>query len=157
MAVVKGSSAFFLKSIKLFANYKGLVRFFTRSSLRGKALELSKLYQLYKAFHTQPRSRKLCYFSRYAKALKKSIDRINNKVTEPTKVSKPKTTERKSKISKNSLRGDSRFVQLAKLNLNDYAKPVFENEYAYQPPLDDTTEYDKFDGVLKYYSRTWID
>ena len=82
------------------------------------------------------------------KALKKSIDLLNKKVTEPTKVIKSKTTERKSKISKNSLRGDSRFVQLAVLNLNDFKQPIFENEYAYTPPLDDTTEYDNLTESL---------
>ena len=143
----KGSSAFFLNQLNCLQTTKAWYDFL-QDQLAGQSFKLSKLYQLYKAFHTQQDQENSAIFQDMQKALKKSFDRINNKVTEPTKVSKPKTTERKSKISKNSLRGDSRFVQLAKLNLNDYAKPVFENEYAYQPPLDDTTEYDNLTESL---------
>ena len=143
----KGSLAFFLNQLNCLQTTKVWYDFL-QDQLAGQSFKLSKLYQLYKAFHTQQDQENSAIFQDMQKALKKSIDRINNKVTEPTKVSKPKTAERKSKISKNSLRGDSRFVQLAKLNLNDYAKPVFENEYAYQPPLDDTTEYDNLTESL---------
>lgn len=51
---------------------------------------------------------------------------------------------------------------LAILNLNDFNQPIFENEYAYQPPLDDTTEYDnltesltmiKDSGLINYIAQ----
>ncbi|WP_347455017.1 CRISPR-associated endonuclease Cas3'' (plasmid) [Acinetobacter thermotolerans] len=143
----KGSLAYFLNQLNCLQTTKAWYDFL-QDQLTGQRFKLSKLYQLYKQFHESQDQENSAVSQDMQKALKKSIDRINNKVTEPTKVSKPKTTERKSKISKNSLRGDSRFVQLAKLNLNDYAKPVFENEYAYQPPLDDTTEYDNLTESL---------
>lgn len=143
----KGSLAYFLNQLNCLQTTKAWYDFL-EDQLAGQSFKLSKLYQLYKQFHESQDQENSAVSQDMQKALKKSIDRINNKVTEPTKVSKPKTTERKSKISKNSLRGDSRFVQLAKLNLNDYAKPVFENEYAYQPPLDDTTEYDNLTESL---------
>lgn len=143
----KGSLAYFLNQLNCLQTTKAWYDFL-QDQLVGQRFKLSKLYQIYKAFHQQQDQENSAVFQDMQKALKKSIDRINNKVTEPTKVSKPKTTERKSKISKNSLRGDSRFVQLAKLNLNDYAKPIFENEYAYQPPLDDITEYDNLTDSL---------
>jgi CRISPR-associated endonuclease/helicase Cas3 len=143
----KGSLAYFLNQLNCLQTTKAWYDFLN-NRLSEQSFKLSKLYQLYKEFHQQQDQENSAISQDMQKALKKSIDRINNKVTEPTKVSKPKTTERKSKISKNSLRGDSRFVQLAKLNLNDYAKPIFENEYAYQPPLDDTTEYDNLTESL---------
>ena len=67
---------------------------------------------------------------------------LSAKVTEPVKVYKVKTDVKKMKISKNSLRGDNRFIQLAKIDLNDPKQPVFLNEYTYQPPLDDRGEFD---------------
>lgn len=143
----KGSLAYFLNQLNCLQTTKAWYDFL-HNQLAEQSFKLSKLYQLYKEFHEQQDQENSAVSQDMQKALKKSIDRINNKVTEPTKVSKSKTTERKSKISKNSLRGDSRFVQLAKLNLNDYTKPIFENEYAYQPPLDDTTEYDNLTESL---------
>lgn len=143
----KGSLAYFLNQLNSLQTTKAWYDFL-QDQLADQTFKLSKLYQLYKEFHTQQDQENSAVSQDMQKALKKSIDLINKKVTEPTKVSKPKTTERKSKISKNSLRGDSRFVQLAKLNLNDFKKPIFENEYAYQPPLDDTTEYDNLTESL---------
>ena len=143
----KGSLAFFLNQLNSLQSTKAWY-VFLQDQLADQTFKLSKLYQLYKEFHQQQEQENSAVSQDMQKALKKSIDLINKKVTEPTKVSKPKMTERKSKISKNSLRGDSRFVQLAKLNLNDYKKPIFENEYAYLPPLDDTTEYDNLTESL---------
>ncbi len=88
---------------------------FLQDQLAGQSFKLSKLYQLYKAFHTQQDQENSAIFQDMQKALKKSIDRINNKVTEPTKVSKPKTTERKSKISKTDYVEIAVFVQLAEV------------------------------------------
>src|SRR5690606_38753954 len=108
---------------------------FLQDHLNGKVFKIVELYALYREFyaHQSELKDKSAVIQDMDKALKKSIDLLNKKVTEPTKVIKSKTTERKSKISKNSLRGDSRFVQLAVLNLNDFKQPIFENEYAYTP------------------------
>lgn len=143
----KGSLAYFLNQLNSLQTSKAWYDFL-QGQLTDQTFKLSKLYQLYKDFHTQQEQENSAVLQDMQKALKKSIDLMNQKVTEPTKVAKAKTSERKSKISKNSLRGDSRFVQLAKLNLNDFKRPVFENEYAYQPPLDDTTEYDNLTESL---------
>lgn len=121
---------------------------FLQYKLEVKTFKLTELYALYKSFYDQQMDEKSAVNQDMEKSLKKSIDLLNQKVTEPTKVMKPKTTERKPKISKNSLRGDSRFVQLAKLNLNNHALPIFENEYAYTPPLDDMTECDNLTESL---------
>ena len=145
----KGSLAYFLNQLNSLQTTKAWYDFL-QERLNGKVFKIAELYTLYREFYAQQAllNDKSAVIQDMDKALKKSIDLLNKKVTEPTKVMKPKTAERKSKISKNSLRGDSRFVQLAVLNLNDFKQPIFENEYAYTPPLDDTTEYDNLTESL---------
>ncbi|MDM1780228.1 CRISPR-associated endonuclease Cas3'' [Acinetobacter indicus] len=145
----KGSLAYFLNQLNSLQTTKAWYDFL-QDHLNGKVFKIVELYALYREFyaHQSELKDKSAVIQDMDKALKKSIDLLNKKVTEPTKVIKSKTTERKSKISKNSLRGDSRFVQLAVLNLNDFKQPIFENEYAYTPPLDDTTEYDNLTESL---------
>ncbi|MHA3098918.1 CRISPR-associated endonuclease Cas3'' [Acinetobacter brisouii] len=145
----KGSSAYFLNQLNSLQTTKAWYDFL-QDHLNGKVFQLAELYKLYREFYKQQEQLgdKSAVIQDMDKAIKKSIDLINKKVTEPTKVIKSKTDERKSKISKNSLRGDSRFVQLAVLNLNDFKQPIFENKYAYTPPLDDTTQYDNLTESL---------
>ena len=147
----KGALAYFLNQLNSLQTTKAWYDFL-QDHLNGKVFKIAELYTLYRDFYTQQaklnEDNKSAVVQDMDKALKKSIDLLNKKVTEPTKVMKPKTTERKSKISKNSLRGDSRFVQLAVLNLNDFKQPIFENEYAYTPPLDDITEHDNLTESL---------
>jgi CRISPR-associated endonuclease/helicase Cas3 len=145
----KGSSAYFLNQLNSLQTTKAWYDVL-QNHLNGKVFQLAELYKLYREFYKQQEQLgdKSAVIQDMDKAIKKSIDLINKKVTEPTKVIKSKTDERKSKISKNSLRGDSRFVQLAVLNLNDFKQPIFENKYAYTPPLDDTTQYDNLTESL---------
>ena len=148
----KGSSAYFLNQLNSLQTSKAWYDFL-QDRLNGKIFQLAELYTLYRDFYTQEEklseSNKSAVMQDMTKALKKSIDLLNSKVTEPTRVVKAKTNEvKRAKISKNSLRGDSRFVQLAALNLNDFKQPIFENKYAYTPPLDDTTEYDNLTESL---------
>lgn len=145
----KGSSAKFLNSLHSLQSAKVWYEFLYHQ-LADQTFNLPKLYQLYKDFYLSPENEKSqqLLLQDLEKAIKSSILQLNNKVTEPVKVVKKSITERKSKISKNSLRGDSRFVQLALLNVNDYKNPIFENSYAYQPPLDDTTEFDNLTESL---------
>ncbi|MCY6412653.1 CRISPR-associated endonuclease Cas3'' [Acinetobacter sp. VNH17] len=145
----KGSLAYFLNQLNSLQTTKAWYDFL-QDRLNGKVFKIAELYKLYSEFYKQQMQLgdRSAVMQDMNKALKKSIDLMNKKVTEPTKVIKPKMAERKSKISKNSLRGDSRFVQLAVLNLNDFKQPIFENRYAYTPPLDDTTEYDNLTESL---------
>lgn len=143
----KGSLAYFLNQLHSLQTAKAWY-VFLQEKLDQKEFQLTMLYSLYKEFYAQQVDANSAVNQDMEKALKKSIDLLNQKVTEPTKVIKTPTKERKTKISKNSLRGDSRFIQLAKLNLNDFKKPFFENEYAYQPPTDDKAEYDNLTESL---------
>lgn len=141
-----GSSAYFLNQLNSLQTTKAWYDFL-QDHLQDKTFKLIELYKLYKEFYASGLGIKATTED-MQKSILKSINLINKKVTEPTKVVKVKSTERKTKISKNSLRGDSRFVQLAVLNVDDYKTPIFENYYAYQPPLDDITEYDNITESL---------
>ena len=98
------------------------------------------MYKLYKSFQ----------FTVGVKAIKQDLDKaissslalLNKEVTEPRIVIKGKNSHKKAKLAKNSLRGVSRYIQIAKLDLNDYLKPNFINEYAYSLQDNETCEYD---------------
>lgn len=119
---------------------------FLTENLDGRVFSLPEIYQLYKGFYSS--SHQQAIKQDLEAAIKSSINLLNAKVTEPVKVVKVKTDEKKMKISKNSLRGDNRFVQLAKLDVNNYSSPVFLNEYAYQAPLSDKDEFDNLTESL---------
>ncbi len=141
-----GTSAYFLNQLSMLQTTKAWYDYL-QDKLGEKFFSLTDLYRFYKEFYSSDSGSKATQDD-LDKALKKSITLIGSKVSEPTVVIKTKSKERKSKISKNSLRGDSCFVQMAVLNLDDYQNPVFENRYAYDPPLDDVTEYDNLTESL---------
>ena len=112
--------------------------------LNDKTFYLPELYELYKDFYVS--SHKAAIQQDLEKAIESSIMLLKKKVTEPTRVIKIKVADKKPRISKNSLRGDNRFVQMAKLDVNDYIHPHFINEYAYQFPI---SEHDEFDNLTE--------
>lgn len=142
----KGSSAYFLNRLNMLQTTKHWYDFL-QNELGEDIFHLTKLYQLYQQFYNSP-SGNAAAFEDLDKAIKQSIQLIGNKVSEPRVIVKTKIKERKSKISRNSLRGDSRFIQLAKVDLNDYQNPIFLNEYAYHPPLNDIDDYDNLTESL---------
>ncbi len=135
-----GASAMFLAKLNSLHSAKAWYSFLTER-LDNKVFQLPELYQVYKDFYHSNHTEKEIQQD-LESAIKSSITLLSTKVTEPVKVYKVKTDVKKMKISKNSLRGDNRFIQLAKIDLNDPKQPVFLNEYAYQPPLDDRGEFD---------------
>lgn len=141
-----GTSAYFLNQLSMLQTTKVWYDYL-QDQIGEKTFSLTDLYRLYKEFYSSDAGSKATQ-SDLEKALKKSIALMGSKVSEPTVVVKTKSKERKSKISKNSLRGDSCFVQMAVLNLDDYQNPLFENRYAYDPPLDDVSEYDNLTESL---------
>lgn len=136
----KGSSAVFLNSLHGLQSAKCWHEYLAEH-LDDKIFQLPVLYNLYKDFHHTDSIKKFI-LQDLEKAIKSSISLINKKVVEPVKVVKVNTTERKMKISKNSLRGDNRFVQMAVLDVNDYTNPLFLNQYAYQAPSNEKDEFD---------------
>lgn len=135
-----GSSAKFLAKLHSLRSAKSWYQYL-EENLKDKTFNLPELYRLYKEFYSSSIADKDIKEDLNS-AIKSSIILLSKKVTEPVKIVKIKTDEKKMKISKNSLRGDSRFVQLAKLDVNDYHSPVFLNEYAYQPPTKESEDFD---------------
>lgn len=134
-----GASAKFLASLNGLQSATAWYNYLA-DTLHDKIFQLPELYQLYKGFYESNYSKAI--LQDLESAIKKSIMLLNKKVTEPVKIIKNKSDDKKSRISKNSLRGDNRFVQMAKLDINDYSHPVFVNEYAYQFPVSEKDEFD---------------
>ena len=135
----RGPSSRFLNSLHGLQTSKAWYEYLI-ANLDNRIFQLPELYKLYKDFYAS--NHDISVQQDLEKAIKSSIIILNQKVTEPTKVIKNQTAERKSRIKKNSLRGDNRFVQLAKLDLSDYRNSTPLNEYAYKPPISENDEFD---------------
>ncbi|WP_440824993.1 CRISPR-associated endonuclease Cas3'' [Psychrobacter cryohalolentis] len=101
---------------------------------------LNELYNVYKKFYEDESCREKVAED-IEKTLKQSVSLINAKVIDPISVP-PKSKRSKdgaAKISKSSLRGNNRFVQMAVCSVDDELNPTFTNEYAY----DESTDHSK--------------
>lgn len=108
----------------------------------NRVFTLSEIYKMYRQF-SQTGTGKNMIESDLVAALKASVHDITNKVVDPI-VNPPKSQQQKTraKMSKNSLRGDNRFVQMAMCDLSEPDTPIFIDSYAYDMPLDDVTIVD---------------
>jgi len=70
------------------------------------------------------------------------VQLISDKVIDPIKVP-PKNSQNQAgvKISKHSLRGDNRFVQMAVYDVSDSNNP-YKERYAYETPISSRDEFD---------------
>lgn len=139
-----GASAKFLASMYELQSAKAWYDFL-QSHVLDKPMTLTQLYELYEQFHQNPTAVALLE-SDLQTALKSSVLFLNQKVSEPwvvvNKKNKDTADNKQTRISKSSLRGDNRFIQLALLDVEDYEHPKFINAYMYQPPLRDDEEFD---------------
>ncbi|POZ50267.1 CRISPR-associated endonuclease Cas3'' [Methylovulum psychrotolerans] len=136
-----GAAARFLSRMYTFGSTKAWYQLL-RAELDGKPFKLPYLYQLYEAFHQSGNGQKFIE-SDLAASFKASVMLIGQKVIDPIKISPKKAQEKgRGKISKHSLRGENRFVQMAVCNVNDPGQPEFVDEYAYQMPINERDDFD---------------
>lgn len=138
----KGKSSRFLNSLHSLQSAKAWYQFLMEK-LSDNTFKLPDLYELYEQFYQSKGATFQALESDMLSALKQSVLLINNKVVDPI-VIPPKKESTGTKISKNSLRGDNRFVQLAVCDVTDRTKPVWIEQYAYQAPIN---ERDGFDNL----------
>ncbi|NKI19268.1 CRISPR-associated endonuclease Cas3'' [Spongiibacter sp. KMU-166] len=144
-----GSLSRFLSSTFQLNSSKAWLEFLYEVTDAGeKVLTLPVIYDFYKSFYKHQPALSLIDSDLLA-ALNKSVQVLNDKVSEPQTIVKPKVAKGgRAKISKNSLRGDSRFVQMAVCNVSDPDSIVFENGYAYDIPVNDTDDVDSLTESL---------
>ncbi|MFA6039959.1 MAG: DEAD/DEAH box helicase, partial [Methylophilus sp.] len=138
----KGSSSRFLNSLHSLQSSKAWYAYL-QDKLDGKTFRLPELYTLYKSFYDPSTKALEAVAADLTAALKKSVQLISEKVIDPITIPPKKVqTTTTVKISKHSLRGDNRFVQMAVCDVNNPNEPKFLEQYAYQPPISDRGEFD---------------
>ncbi|MEI6894443.1 MAG: CRISPR-associated endonuclease Cas3'' [Colwellia sp.] len=138
-----GAVSRFLSSTNTLSTTKAWVEFLREATDEGKkVVTLVNVYAIYKQFYENSAAIK-CIEGDLLASMKKSSALIAAKVSEPQTIVKPKKdSKQRVKIGKNSLRGDSRFVQMAVCDVSVLDAPKFIEEYAYTIPVIETDSID---------------
>jgi len=123
------SSARFLNSLHTLQSTKAWYQFLD-AELDDGAVTINQLYGLYDQFYQNDNYRTLVEQDLVA-ALKNSVGRISLKLMDPVTYPTKKRAENKIKIKKNSLRGDSRFVQMVVCDIHSRSDYNILDKYAY--------------------------
>ncbi len=135
-----GATAKFLAKLHQLQSAKAWADFL-KEKIGDCPFTLSEIYRVYKDFYHNESCLALLKQD-LLQAIKTSISVLNSKITEPTRIITSNAPAAVAKISKNALRGDSRFVQAALLNVDDYNQPQYINQYAYHIPTTDNAAFD---------------
>ena len=139
-----GSVARFLSSSNELASAKAWYAFLLEKTDNGNRVHtIADVYTFYKEFYND-NSLAINFIQQdMLAAMKKSVGVITAKISEPqTMITRKKQYKQRAKIGSNSLRGDSRFVQMALCNLDDKNNPKFIEGYAYNISTDENVDID---------------
>jgi len=143
-----GSSARFLARQYSFAATKAWYQFLQAEQLENKTIQLPELYALYQKFHDSDLGQQSMASDLLA-CFKQGVQLINQKVLDPITIPTKKTTVKgRGKISKNSLRGENRFVQMAVCDVGNWPKIEYREEYAYEMPISEQDEFDNLTASI---------
>ena len=131
----KDSNSRFLNSLKILQSAKTWFDFL-QNTLSDRAITINQIYKLYDLFYEDERYCQLVKQDLVA-TFKESVEKIEHKLLDPVTLPSNKKENNKIKIKKHSLRGDSRFVQMAICKIKSRNKIDFPNIYAYP---EDTAE-----------------
>ena len=121
----------FLNALHSLESAKAWSEFLQSHIDEGEVISINHLYQLYDEFYQDSKCLEAIE-SDLVKALKKSVERIDGKLLDPVVLIRKKSAkDTKVKIKKHSLRGDNRFVQMAKCRVYSLDQYDFEDQYAY--------------------------
>jgi len=143
-----GASARFLARQYSFASTKTWYQFLQAEQLENKTIQLPELYALYQKFHDSDLAQQSMTSDLLA-CFKQGVQLINQKVLDPITIPTKKTTVKgRGKISKSSLRGENRFVQMAVCDVSNPEKIDFLERYAYEMPISEQDEFDNLTASL---------
>ena len=141
----KGPSSRFLNSLNSLQSSKAWYIFLQDKIPENTPVDINSIYDFYDQFYEDNNSRLLIEQDLIA-SLKDSVIRITNNLVDPITFPTFKKETNTIKIKKHSLRGDSRFVQMAVIEIQDRTQPLVPlNKY-----LDDvmTYELNSIEGVF---------
>lgn len=102
---------------------------FLEANLPESPLTINEIYRLYRHFYESTKGVEAVEQDMLC-ALKESVNVISAKVHDPIRYIKRSKDNTKKKLKKSSLRGDSRFVQMVVVDIDDINDYVVTNEYA---------------------------
>ena len=139
-----GSVARFLSSSNELTSAKAWYALLLEKTDNGNKIHsITDVYTFYKEFYDRQSPAIKFIEQDMLAAMKKSVGVITAKISEPqTMITRKKQDKQRAKIGSNSLRGDSRFVQMALCNLDDKNNPKFIEGYAYNISTDENVDVD---------------
>ncbi len=131
----KGGSSSFLNRLNSLQSTKAWFDFLQNELLPDHLVNINQIYDLYDRFYQDETCRRLVEQD-LVSALRESVQRMSV-IADPVTFPSYKKEPNKLKIKKHSLRGDSRFVQMAVCKISNRNDYVITNEYAYSEEQSD--------------------
>ncbi|MBL4650513.1 MAG: CRISPR-associated helicase Cas3' [Aureispira sp.] len=151
-----GGCARFLGQLFSFQSAKAWYEFLQEQQASEKVLTITEIYKLYKNFYNTEKGLQAIE-SDFLTALKKSAQLIDAKVLDPMSSPKKKSAKTKVKMKKSSLRGDSRFVNMAICDLTERNSPIILDEYIVnnddESGLTESLETIRNTGLIDYVAQ----